>query len=256
MYFSSLASLLCFSWRLLALSRSPCLLWLLHRLGCPFSALLHVFVSLSSTFLLRAAFLDLVPFFPPLFFSHTHEFHEQKCFFVLPPNSSFNSFCFPPRWLVGTWFPIGKLQVTPTTNVESTSKERIESQVDTSELHISLHAGVPFLSLDTEPPAICQITVHSAASKLRAFRWIPHTDVHINDTEEMTRIPEITTEELQDAINKLKKGKSPDRDGIRAEDIKACDDEIREMVRQIFNEIIKQNELTPEAWKKRCGKCW
>ena len=33
-----------------------------------------------------------------------------------------------------------------------------------------------------------------------------NTDVHINDTEEMTRIPEITTEELQqDAIKKLKK---------------------------------------------------
>ena len=41
------------------------------------------------------------------------------------------------------------------------------------------------------------------------------TDVHINDTDEMTRIPEITTEELQAAINKLKKGKSPDSDGIR-----------------------------------------
>ena len=43
---------------------------------------------------------------------------------------------------------------------------------------------------------------------------------------------------------------SPDSNGIRAEDIKACDDEMREMVIQIFNEIIKQNEFTPEAWKK------
>ena len=46
-----------------------------------------------------------------------------------------------------------------------------------------------------------------------------------------------------------KKGKSPDSDGIRAEDIKACDDETKEMVRQFFNEIIKQNEFTLEAWK-------
>ena len=47
-----------------------------------------------------------------------------------------------------------------------------------------------------------------------------NTDVHINDTEEMTRFPEITTEELQDAIEETqKKGKSPDSDGIRAEDI-------------------------------------
>ena len=47
-----------------------------------------------------------------------------------------------------------------------------------------------------------------------------------------------------------KKGNSPVSDGIRAEDIKACDDETKEMVRQIFNEIIKQNEFSPEAWKK------
>ena len=30
----------------------------------------------------------------------------------------------------------------------------------------------------------------------------------------MTRIPEITTEELRIAINKLEKGKSPDSNGI------------------------------------------
>ena len=32
--------------------------------------------------------------------------------------------------------------------------------------------------------------------------------------------------------------------------LKACDEETREMVRQIFNEIIKRNEFTPEDWKK------
>ena len=48
----------------------------------------------------------------------------------------------------------------------------------------------------------------------------------------------------------FKEGKSPDSNGIRGEDIKACDDETREMVRQIFNEIIKQNEFTLEEWKK------
>ena len=74
------------------------------------------------------------------------------------------------------------------------------------------------------------------------------TDVHNNNTEETARIPEITTEELQTAINKLKKGESPGRKGIRAEDIKACDDETREMVRQICNEIIKSNEFRPEDW--------
>ena len=64
------------------------------------------------------------------------------------------------------------------------------------------------------------------------------------------RIPEITTEELQSAISKLKTGKSPDSNGIRAEDIKACYDETREMVRQLFNEIIKRNNFTSDEWKK------
>ena len=77
-----------------------------------------------------------------------------------------------------------------------------------------------------------------------------NTDVHNNDTEETAGIPEITTEELQTAINKLTKGKSPDSKGIRAEDVKACDEETREMVRQLFNEIIKRNNFTPDEWKK------
>ena len=40
------------------------------------------------------------------------------------------------------------------------------------------------------------------------------TDVLNNGTDEMTRIPEITTEELRTVINKLKRGKSPDSTGI------------------------------------------
>ena len=68
------------------------------------------------------------------------------------------------------------------------------------------------------------------------------TDVHNNNTEETARI---TTEELQTAINKLKKSKSPDSKGIRAEDVQVCDDETREMVRQIFNGFLKRNEFTP-----------
>ena len=71
-----------------------------------------------------------------------------------------------------------------------------------------------------------------------------HKDKEKDDSEHETsddrRIPEITTEELQSAISKLKKGKSTDSNGIRAEDIKACDDETREMMRQLFNEIIKR----------------
>ena len=53
------------------------------------------------------------------------------------------------------------------------------------------------------------------------------TDVPNNNTEETAGIPEITTEELQTAISKLQKGKSPDSNGIRAEDITECNDETR-----------------------------
>ena len=37
---------------------------------------------------------------------------------------------------------------------------------------------------------------------------------------------------------------------MRRDYIKACDEETKEVARQIFNEIIRQNEFTPEAWKK------
>ena len=71
-----------------------------------------------------------------------------------------------------------------------------------------------------------------------------------HETKDDRRIPEITSEELQRAISNLKAGKSPDGNGIRAEDIKDCNDETREMMRQIFNEVIKRNNFTPEEWKK------
>ena len=70
------------------------------------------------------------------------------------------------------------------------------------------------------------------------------------DESDEERIPEITSGEIQAAICKLKSGKSPDGNGIRAEDIKDCSEETREMMRQVFNEIIKRNNFTPEEWKK------
>ena len=51
-------------------------------------------------------------------------------------------------------------------------------------------------------------------------------------------------------LTNSKKGKSPDSNGIRAEDIQACDDETREMVRFSSNEIIKRNNFTLDEWKK------
>ena len=56
--------------------------------------------------------------------------------------------------------------------------------------------------------------------------------------------------ELQAAIDGHQKGKAGDSNGIRAEDIKTCDEETKEMARQIFNEVPKQEECTLEAWRR------
>ena len=47
-----------------------------------------------------------------------------------------------------------------------------------------------------------------------------------------------------------KKGKASDNNGIRAEDIKTCDETTNEMIRQKFNEVLKQEDCTPETWRR------
>ena len=64
-------------------------------------------------------------------------------------------------------------------------------------------------------------------------------------------IPQFTQEEVQAAIDKLKKGKASDNNGIWAEDIKTCDATTKEMIRQIFNEVLKQDDCTPETWRRQ-----
>ena len=68
--------------------------------------------------------------------------------------------------------------------------------------------------------------------------------------DELKEIPEFTSEELQAAIDRLKKGYPGDSNGIRAEDIKTCDEGTKETVRQIFNEMPKQKDCTPETWRR------
>ena len=60
----------------------------------------------------------------------------------------------------------------------------------------------------------------------------------------------ITDEEIQAGINKLRKGKASDNNGIRAEDIKTCDTATKETIKQIFNEVSKQESCTPETWRR------
>ena len=61
-----------------------------------------------------------------------------------------------------------------------------------------------------------------------------------------------------------KKGKASDNNGLRAADIKTCDATTKETIRQIFNEVLKQEDCTPETWRiihvkaihKKCGRSW
>ena len=63
-------------------------------------------------------------------------------------------------------------------------------------------------------------------------------------------IPEFTTREIHDAIDRLKRGKAADSSGIRADHTKKCSDETKERIRQIFNEVLLQKDCTPKTWRK------
>ena len=61
---------------------------------------------------------------------------------------------------------------------------------------------------------------------------------------------EFTTEEIQSAIDRLKKGNAMDSNGIRAEQLKICSEETKEEIREIFNEIAQQEDFTPKSWRR------
>ena len=69
------------------------------------------------------------------------------------------------------------------------------------------------------------------------------------ESESMKEIPEFTKKEMQDAIDRIERGNASDSNGIRADDIKECDEETKEMMRPIFNEIIKHKECTLQTWQ-------
>ena len=59
------------------------------------------------------------------------------------------------------------------------------------------------------------------------------------------------SKKIQVAIDSLKKkGKQETANGIKAEDIKACDDETKRLMREIFSEVIRCEDITPEAWRR------
>ena len=70
------------------------------------------------------------------------------------------------------------------------------------------------------------------------------------EIEQDEYMEEFTSEEIQNAIDRLKKGKAKDSNGIRAEQLKICSEETKEEIREIFNEIAQQDDFTPKSWRK------
>ena len=70
------------------------------------------------------------------------------------------------------------------------------------------------------------------------------------DPEQDNSIKEFAITEIQDAIDRLKKGRAKDSNGIRAEQLKNCSDDTKEKIRTIFNEIAQQDDFTPKSWRK------
>ena len=72
------------------------------------------------------------------------------------------------------------------------------------------------------------------------------TDHGNTDSSQIDTIPEFTTNEIQVAIDRLKKGKAKDGTGVRPEQLKNCSDDTNEKIRTIFNEIVQQEDFTPK----------
>ena len=60
----------------------------------------------------------------------------------------------------------------------------------------------------------------------------PNTEDDEKDPEQNNFIKDFTINEIQDAIDRLKKGKAKDSNGIRAEQLKNCSDDTKENLGQ------------------------
>ena len=86
--------------------------------------------------------------------------------------------------------------------------------------------------------------------------YVGEEEIDIEDTttneeaDQKEYMDEFTTEEIQSAIDRLKKGKAKESNGIRAEQLKICSEETKEEIREIFNEIAQQEDFTPKSWRR------
>ena len=62
-------------------------------------------------------------------------------------------------------------------------------------------------------------------------------------------IPDITKDEIKDALKNMAKKKAPDRNGIVVEMLQAGSDVLLEVVAKTFNDVLHNSVMTPESWK-------
>lgn len=63
-------------------------------------------------------------------------------------------------------------------------------------------------------------------------------------------IPPFTDDEIEKAIDQLKKGRASDRKGLTAEMVKAGKEELKSALLSLYNDIIKPGTLPPKDWKE------
>ena len=76
-----------------------------------------------------------------------------------------------------------------------------------------------------------------------------HTSEPISKPSETLNLPDITKNEIDAAINKLKSGKSPGLDSIHAEFLKCGGDAMVNILHKLFNMILETGEI-PSSFKK------
>lgn len=71
----------------------------------------------------------------------------------------------------------------------------------------------------------------------------------IGDLQNKSLAAEITTEELQQAMGKLKSGKAPGSDGFPSEWYRIFNKELMPLLMDTFNWVIKEGKIPP-SWKE------
>ena len=110
--------------------------------------------------------------------------------------------------------------------------------------------------LNGNNPEPTPITIDLLEEHFRTLNSGPHHDVPLNpevpitesDTNPWTDC-EITVDEIEMAIKKLKKGKAPGWDGLTTDMYKCFNGKLKEFLKDLFNQILETGSY-PDQWKR------